>query len=65
MGQFKEATPRFPIGIRQNVEVSLGILKAHAPCTQPSVPVRRLVFAMDIYSLGVSVSCATVYLRLC
>lgn len=32
---------------------------------QPSVLVRRLVFAMDIYSLGVSVSCATVYLRLC
>lgn len=36
----------------------------HAPRTEESVPFRFLVFGMVVYILGVSVSRATVYLRL-
>lgn len=64
-GQFREATLWSTIGVGLNVDVSIRIISEHA-CTlnRDSVPFRLLVFGMAIYSLGVSASRATVYLRL-
>lgn len=56
----------FTVGAGLNVDVFLRTTWEHA-CTlnRDSAPFRLLVFGVAIYSLGVSASRATVYLRLC